>query len=68
MVVDGENGFICKRQDAAGLANAIEHLLLDEALRHRMGEEGYRMYQEKFTLSCFEHRFAEILRLMNGKR
>lgn len=66
MVVDGENGFICKRQDAAGLANAIERLLLDEALRHRMGEEGYRMYKEKFTLSCFEHRFAEIISLMNG--
>ena len=65
MVVDGENGFICKRQDAAGLANAIERLLLDEALRHRMGEEGYRIYQKKFTLSCFEHRFAEILRSLN---
>lgn len=66
MVVDGKNGFICKRQDAAGLANAIERLLLDEALRNRMGTEGYRMYKEKFTLSCFEHRFAEILRSLNG--
>ena len=31
-----------------------------------MGEEGYRRYKEKFTLSCFEQRFTEILRLMNG--
>ena len=31
-----------------------------------MGEEGYRMYKEKFTLSCFEHSFAEIISLMNG--
>lgn len=68
MVVDGKNGFVCSRQDAAGLADVIERLLLDEALRHRMGEEGYQMYKEKFTLSCFEHGFAEILRLMNGKR
>ena len=66
MVVDGENGFICKRKDAVSLANAIERLIVDEALRNTMGEEGYRIYQEKFTLFCFEHRFAEILRLMNG--
>lgn len=66
MVVDSENGFICRRKDAEGLAQALERLLQDEALRHRMGEEGYLMYKEKFTLSCFEHRFAEILRSLNG--
>ena len=66
MVMDDENGFICKREDATSLASALEHLLPDEALRHTMGEEGYRIYQEKFTLSCFEHRFTEILREMNG--
>lgn len=66
MVLDGQNGFICKRKDAVSLANAIERLIVDEALRNIMGEEGYRIYQEKFTLSCFEQRFTEILREMNG--
>ena len=66
MVADGENGFICRRKDAEGLAQALERLLQDEALRHRMGAEGYRIYQEKFTLQCFEHRFTEILREING--
>ena len=66
MVADGENGFVCRRKDAEGLAQALERLLQDEALRHRMGAEGYRRYKEKFTLSCFEHRFTEILREMNG--
>ena len=66
MVADGENGFVCRRKDAEGLAQALERLLQDEALRHRMGAEGYRIYQEKFTLQCFEHRFTEILREMNG--
>ena len=66
MVVDGENGFVCRRKDAEGLAQALERLLLDEALRHRMGAEGYRRYKENFTLQCFEHRFTEILREMNG--
>ena len=66
VVIDGQNGFICKRKDAVSLANAIERLLLDEALRNTMGEEGYRIYHKKFTLSCFEQRFTEILREMNG--
>ena len=62
MVADGENGFVCRRKDVEGLALALERLLLDEALRHRMGAEGYRIYQEKFTLQCFERRFVECLR------
>ena len=62
MVADGENGFVCRRKDVEGLAMALERLLLDEALRHRMGAEGYRIYQEKFTLQCFERRFVECLR------
>ena len=62
MVADGENGFICRRKDAEGLAQALELLLQDEALRHRMGAEGYRRYKEKFTLQCFERRFVECLR------
>ena len=61
-VVDGENGFICRHKDAEGLAQALERLLLDEALRHRMGTEGYRRYKENFTLQCFERRFVECLR------
>lgn len=61
VVIDGENGFICKRKDAVSLANAIERLIVDEALRNTMGEEGYRIYQEKFTLSCFEQRLGECL-------
>ena len=62
MVADGENGFVCRRKDVEGLAMALERLLLDEPLRHRMGAEGYRIYQEKFTLQCFERRFVECLR------
>ena len=62
MVVDGENGFVCRRKDAEGLAQALERLLQDETLRHRMGAEGYRRYKENFTLQCFERRFVECLR------
>ena len=66
MVADGENGFVCRRKDAEGLAQALERLITDASLRKRMGEEGYRIYKDKFTLQCFEQRFTEILVEMNG--
>ena len=62
IVVDGENGFICRRKDVEGLAQALERLLLDEALRRRMGAKGYSRYMENFTLERFERRFVECLR------
>lgn len=62
MVSDGVNGFVCERKDVSGLAVALERLILDAELRVRMGEEGYRIYKDKFTLEKFEERFAECLR------
>jgi glycosyltransferase involved in cell wall biosynthesis len=41
MVLDSENGFICLRQNASSLASALERLIVDEALRNTMVEEGY---------------------------
>ena len=62
MVADGVNGFVCERKDVSGLAVALERLITDASLRRRMGEEGYRIYKDKFTLEKFEERFAECLR------
>ena len=62
MVADGVNGFVCERKDVCGLAVALERLILDAELRVRMGEVGYRIYKDKFTLEKFEERFAECLR------
>ena len=61
MVADGVNGFVCERKDVSGLAVALERLITDASLRIRMGEEGYRIYKDKFTLEKFEERFAECL-------
>ena len=61
MVADGVNGFVCERKDVSGLSVALERLITDASLRKRMGEEGYRIYKDKFTLEKFEERFAECL-------
>ena len=61
MVVNGENGLICERNNAESLASALESLLLDKNLRIQYGENGYRKFKSEFTLQSFESRFAGIL-------
>lgn len=61
VVKDGENGFIAQKKDPVSLAICIEKLLNDKQLRQKMGENGYKRFQEKFTLSIFENRMKEIL-------
>ena len=61
VVVNGENGLICERNNAESLATALETLLLDKNLRIQYGENGYKKFKSEFTLQSFEKRFAGIL-------
>lgn len=61
-VEDGRNGFVVETQSADALADAIERLISDEPLRRSMGEEGRRMFEERFTMERFEERMCDILR------
>ena len=61
VVVDGVNGFLIPNQNALALAEKLEILIANPALRNAMGLSGKRMYEEKFTLKIFEHRLVEIL-------
>ncbi len=61
IVVDGENGFVCERQNVNSLVAALERLIKDSALRTRMGEKGYARYRELYTLEAFEERFVEVV-------
>lgn len=60
LVEDGVNGLISERKNPESLANCIETLLADPDLRCKMGEEGYRILQEKFTEDVFLRRICEI--------
>ncbi|MDY5673543.1 MAG: glycosyltransferase, partial [Bacteroidaceae bacterium] len=60
-VVDGENGFICKPGDTEAFVESIKKLLDDSDLRTKMGEAGYRRFEENFTLNVFENRLAKGL-------
>ncbi len=62
VVQDGVNGIICERQNAESLAAAIERLLLNSALRRQMGNAGYEIFRQKFTLEKFESNLCECLK------
>ena len=61
IVNDGINGLVCNREDAVATANAIEILLKDKEKRTRMGENGYRLFNEKFTLDVFKLNITKTL-------
>lgn len=62
VIKDGENGLICKKQDAQSLSDCIACLLDNKELRVKMGEDGYRKFKKQFTLQAFEDNIHRILR------
>lgn len=62
MVEKEINGFICKRKDAFLIADGIEKLLDSKELRLQMGEAGYQIFKEKFTLEQFCNNILSIIK------
>ena len=58
VVEDGVNGYLVEVQDPRSVANRLYELAVDPALRVRMGAEGERIFEERFTLKAF-HRSME---------
>ncbi len=61
IVTDSQNGLICKQRDAEDLAYKIAYLIDHPQERKVMGEEGYRLYKNNFTIHCFETQIHKIL-------
>ena len=61
IISDGITGLITKKRDPADLAEKLEILLQDAALRERMGAAGRKKYEELFTLEHFERCFTDSL-------
>ena len=61
IVDEGETGFIVSKRNANILADKIEYLLIHPEERMRMGKNGYRKFNDKFTLRKFEESMADIL-------
>lgn len=59
-VEDGVNGFLVEVGDYAGLAQKIDLLAGDNALREEMGKQGYRIAKEKFDVKIIIKQLQEI--------
>lgn len=61
IVDDGITGFLVPQRDAKALADKLELLIKDPALRQQMSVAGREKFDREFTLDRFERRLAEIL-------
>lgn len=59
-VVDNVNGFLIQPGDCKALAEKIDILATDNQLREKMGEESYRMAQEKFDIKVIAEQLGEF--------
>lgn len=62
VVKDGINGCICERMDSVSLANGIEKIITAQSKCIELGENGYKIFKEKFTLDVFNNNITRILK------
>ncbi|MFZ1686846.1 MAG: glycosyltransferase [Flavobacteriales bacterium] len=66
VVRDGASGFLVPVQDPRATAQRLLLLIRDPGLRARMGEEGRRIFGERFTLEAFHRHMEEALASVRG--
>ena len=60
-VVNGENGLICESNDPNAMAHCLQRLFDEKDLCIKMGNEGYKIFKERFTDKVFLKRLRWIL-------
>lgn len=66
VVEDGRSGLLVPVQDAPAVAQALLRFARDPQLRKSMGEEGRRIFREKFTLEAFHRNMEDALASVEG--
>jgi phosphatidylinositol alpha-1,6-mannosyltransferase len=59
-VVDGQTGFVVEPRDVGALRSAIDRLLRDDALRHRLGAQARRRAVDEFSYDGLAARLARL--------
>jgi glycosyltransferase involved in cell wall biosynthesis len=62
IVTDGKNGFLVGPKDPKSLSDRLEMLILDPALRKKMGQSGRNKFTEEFTLEKFLNRMEHVFK------
>lgn len=60
-IKDGYNGFLFKSEDAHELASKLDILLSDLELTKKMGENGRRLIEEKFSSEKYNQYFQKMI-------
>jgi len=61
LVEDGISGFLVPPGDVAAVADRVEELLNDSALRSRLGQAGRRKVEQEFNISTEAERLYRVL-------
>lgn len=61
IIDDKETGFLIEKHDFHTLADKLEYFIEHPEESERMGENGYRKFNDKFTLRKFEETMVDIL-------
>jgi glycogen synthase len=67
VVEDQVTGILVPPGDAPALSIAIEQLVTDQELRHRMGALGKQRFNENFTAEIFSRRLCDMLLSMKDR-
>jgi len=70
IIKDGENGILVKSLDSKSLAKAMTYMLENPGMRKKMGENGRKLVEEKYTwdkiVSKYLKIYGEILQKTNN--
>ncbi|MCB0778125.1 MAG: glycosyltransferase, partial [Flavobacteriales bacterium] len=61
VVSDGVNGYLVPVEDPGAVAGRLGVLADSPELRRRMGEEGRRIFEQRFTLERFQRNMEDAL-------
>lgn len=67
IIEDGVTGFLVPQRDAEIMAEKLEELIKNPALRQQMGRVGRQKFETEFTLEIFEHKLQAILQQIIGR-
>ena len=62
MIIENETGFLVQPGDAAAMADAIEKIINDRSLAHKLGQSGYERAQALFSI---ENNVRQLCALIN---
>jgi glycosyltransferase involved in cell wall biosynthesis len=62
IVDNGINGYTISKNDSTTLAERIEFLINNRSESLQMGQKGYKIFKERYTLPIFENNFVQVLK------